>query len=69
MILIDGVEIPVSYGDIPRIIGHFFTNDPVYQSAMLRNCLMGIAFAILGVWGILRRTNKETTGPKLVDLE
>ncbi len=68
-IVLNGVEIPVSYGDIPMIIGYFFTNDPLYRSAMIRNCLMGIAFALLGVWGILRKTKREITAIKVVNLE
>lgn len=68
-IVLDGVEVAVSYGDIPMLIGYFFVNDAEYQSAMLLNCLMGIGFALLGVWGILSRAKKETTAPKAIDLE
>ena len=30
---------------------------------------LGILFAMLGVWRILRKAKKETTAPKAVDLE
>lgn len=68
-ITINGTEILISYGDIPMLIAYFFVNDSEYQSAMLLNCLMGIGFALLGVWSILRKAKKETTAPKLIDLE
>ena len=68
-VILSGVETPVSYGDIPMIIGHLFANDAQYQSAMIRNCLVGIAFALLGIWGILRKTKRETSGIKVIDLE
>lgn len=69
VVTLNGIEIPVSYGDIPMLIGYFFTNDPEYQSGMILQCLMGIGFALLGVWGILRNAKKETTAPKVIDLE
>lgn len=68
-IVINGAEIPVTYSDIPMLIGRFFADDAEYRSGMLLNCLMGIAFALLGVWGILRKTKKETTAPKMIELE
>ena len=61
--------ISVSYSDIPMIIGYYFINDSEYQSAMLLNCAMGIGFALLGVWSILRKAKQETTAPKMLDLE
>lgn len=69
VVILNGAEIPVSYGDIPMLIGHFFANDSQYQSAMITNCLMGTAFALLGVWGILRKTKNEITPIKVIDLE
>ena len=68
-ITLAGEQIPISYGDIPMLISYFFANDSEYQSAMILNCLMGIAFAILGVLGILRKAKQETTAPKVLDLE
>ncbi len=68
-ITLNGAEIPVSYGDIPMLIGYFFTNNSEYRSGMILNCLMGIGFALLGVWSILRKAKKETTAPKAIDLE
>lgn len=68
-ITLNGAEIPISYGDIPMLIGYFFANDSDYQSGMIMNCLMGIAFALLGVWGILRKAKQETTAPQVLDLE
>lgn len=68
-IILNGMEIPISYGDIPMLIGYFLANDGVYRSGVIINCLMGIFFALLGVWGILRKAKWETTVPKLIDLE
>ena len=68
-ITLNGAEIPVSYGDIPMLIGYFFANDPQYRSGMILNCLMGIGFALLGVWSILRKAKKETAAPEVIDLE
>ncbi len=68
-IVLNGTEIAISYGDIPMLIGHFFMNNAQYQSAMITNCLMGIAFALLGVWGILRKTRREVTAVKVINLE
>lgn len=69
VITLNGIEIPVSYGDIPMLIGYFFINDQEYQTGMILQCLMGIGFALLGVWGMLRNVKKATTAPKIIDLE
>lgn len=68
-ITLNGTEVLVSYSDIPMLIGYFFANDSEYQSSMILNCLMGIGFALLGVWSILRKAKRETTAPKMIDLE
>lgn len=68
-IVLDGTERLVSYGDIPMLIGYFLVNDAEYCSATVLNCLMGIGFALLGVWGLLRKTKNETTDPKAINLE
>lgn len=67
--ILNGVEVPVSYGDIPMLISYFLANDPAYRSGMVMNCLMGIGFAMLGVWTILRKAKRETTAPKLINLK
>ena len=68
-IALNGAEIAITYSDIPMLIAYFVANDPEYQSGMIFNCLMGIAFALLGVWSILRKAKKETTAPKVIDLQ
>lgn len=68
-VTIAGNQVPVSYGDIPMLIGYFFVNDAEYQSAMLLNCFMGIVFAMLGTFSLLRKAKQETTAPKVLDLE
>jgi len=68
-IVLENVEIPVSYGDIPMLILYFLANDAEYLTAMLSNCGLGLLFALLGVFGILRKTSAEVKAPKLINLE
>lgn len=59
----------LGYGDIPLMIFVFLTEDPGYLTATLSNVGMGLLFAALGVWGLLRRTNAEVADTKIVDLK
>lgn len=59
----------VSYGDIPLVILLVMLEDPSYLTATLSNIGMGLLFAGLGVWGLLRRTKAEVSGIKIVDLK
>lgn len=56
------------YGDILPLILFLFAEDVEYMRAVLSNCGMGLLFAALGVWGILRKTKKEVTGTRMIDL-
>ena len=57
-----------TYGDIPSLILFLLIEDAEYMRATLANCALGILFAGLGVWGILRKASKEVTGIRVIDL-
>ena len=57
------------YGDIPMLILVVLLEDTEYLMATLSNIGMGLLFAGLGVWGLLRRANAEVSGTKVVDLK
>lgn len=59
----------LSYLDIPLMIFVFLMEDPGYMSATLSNVGMGLLFAALGVWGLLRRANAEVADTKIADLK
>ena len=70
VIMINSGELPVFvYGDLPALIAFLLLEDPEYAAATVRYILMGLVFAALGVWGLLRRTKAEVTGTKIVDLK
>ena len=58
----------VTYGEIPMLILFLLMEDAQYLSATVSNCGMGLLFAGLGVFGILRKTKKEVTGIRVMDL-
>lgn len=58
----------VTYADIPAFILALLMTDAEYQSATISNILMGLLFAGLGVFALLRKTGKEVSGTKFVDL-
>lgn len=57
-----------TYGDIPLLILFLALNDAEYLMATLGNVGMGLLFAALGVWGLLRKAKKEVTGVRVIDL-
>lgn len=68
--MIGAGELPgLAYGDIPAMLILMITEDPEFLGAVVKDCLMGLFFAGLGVYGILIRAGKETAGAKLTDLE
>lgn len=58
----------LTYGDIPSLILFLLVEDPEYLRAVLGNCGLGLVFAGLGVFGILRKTKKEVSGIRVIDL-
>lgn len=62
-------ELPgLALSDAPWLILAVFLEDAEYRSAIIKNVLMGILFAGLGVFALLRRTGKEVSGDKYIDL-
>lgn len=57
-----------TYGEIPTIIAFLLAEDAEYRGAVMSNCGMGLLFAGLGVFGLLRKTKKEVSGIRVIDL-
>ena len=57
-----------TYSEIPMLIIFLLLNDAEYMTATVSNCGMGLLFAALGVFGILRKTKKEVSGIRVIDL-
>ena len=66
--MINNQELNIAYGDIPAMILLVFSNDAQYRSGTLGNILIGLLFAGLGVFALLRKTGKEVADTKFVDL-
>ena len=63
-------ELPgYALADIPFMIRILFETSPEYVSATVKNIVLGLVFAGLGVFSLLMRTGKEVSGIKVVDLE
>ena len=62
-------ELPwYSYGDIPALILEAMEYSSEYAEAVLSNAGMGLLFAALGAFVLLRRTKQEVTNPTLKKL-
>ena len=57
-----------TYSEIPMLILFLLLNDMEYMRATLANSGMGLLFAGLGVFGLLRKTKKEVSGIRVIDL-
>lgn len=58
-----------TYGDIPLMILALFAESPDYVSAILSNVGLGLLFAALGVFALLRKAGREVSGTKFVKLK
>lgn len=67
--MINTGEIYGSYGDIPAFIIYLFVADPEYMSVTLMNVVLGLVFAGIGVFSLLRRAGKEVSDEKVIDLK
>lgn len=56
---IDGREVLVDYSDIPRIILYTLSTDSEYLGGTVKDILMGLLFAFMGVFGILKNAAKK----------
>ena len=60
--MIGAGELPgFTYGDIPMLIGMVMAKDAEYLSGTLGNAGMGLLFAALGVFALLRKTKREVS--------
>lgn len=60
--MIDAGELPgLAYGDIPTLIMVVMAEDAEYMRGTLTNAGMGLLFAALGVFSLLRKTKREVT--------
>ena len=60
--MIGAGELPgFTYGDIPALIGMVMAEDAEYLSGTLGNAGMGLLFAALGVFALLRKTKLEVS--------
>ena len=67
--MIAGGELPgFGFGDILPLIFMLLAEDAEYARATLSNVLMGLLFAALGVFALLRKTGREVADTKFVDL-
>lgn len=58
----------LTYGDIPFMIALVFMEDPEYRAATIGNILLGLLFAALGVFALLKKANQEVSGTKFIKL-
>lgn len=67
--LIDAGELAgCTYSDIPELLKFFITEVEEYRSALASNLGMGLLFAGLGVFALLRKTGKDVSGTKVKKL-
>lgn len=66
--ILDGELRGYALSDIPSMIGLLLQEDSEYVSITLRNILMGLVFAGLGVFSLLMKAGKEVSGTKVIDL-
>lgn len=56
-------------GDIPGVILFSLANNSEYRAGTLANMAMGLVFAGLGVFFLLKNTGKAVSGRKVIDLQ
>lgn len=63
-------ELPgCTYGDIPQLIALVLAENGEYASGVVRNVIIGLLFAALGVFGLLRKTNREVSDARIKKLK
>ena len=58
-IVIDGREVLVDYSDIPSLILYDLTNDSEYLFATVKDLLLGLLFAFMGVFSLLKNAARK----------
>ncbi len=67
--MINEGEAYLTYGEIPAFLMELLAQEPEYQSAVISNILMGLLFAALGVFALLRKTSKAVADKSFIDLK
>lgn len=67
--MIKNGEVYLTYGEIPGVLIMLLQEDPQFVSAISSNILMGLLFAGLGVFALLRKANSEVADIKFIDLD
>lgn len=68
--MISNGEFPgYTYGDIPQMITTLLKQSSEYASAVTKNITIGLLFAALGVFALLRNTNRAVSAPKIRKLK
>lgn len=67
--MINDGEMHIDFVQVPLYILALFVQEPEYRSAAIGNILMGLLFAGLGVFSLLRQTGKAVAGTKVKYLE
>ena len=58
----------LSFSDIPQLVEFLLVFEET-KIAMIKDVLLGLLFAGLGVFALLRKAGKEVSGTKVIDLE
>ena len=64
----NGEGVWLTYGDIPAYLLYLIQNDTEYVSAIVENGLLGLLFAALGVFGLLRKSAQSVADQKYIEL-
>lgn len=64
-------DVYADFADIPSLIKTLLEEEPEYRAAVVRNIIIGIIFAALGVYGLFRSliSSVSSHSKKIVDLE
>lgn len=68
-LILAGELYDLTFGDIPSLILVLLLEEPEYLRATLANCGLGLLFAALGVFGLIRRAGKEVAPTKVTILK
>lgn len=70
MDMMNSGELPgFAVADIPWFLATMWAESPEYRSGMISNIGMGLLFAALGVYAILKKAGQEVAGTKVVELK
>lgn len=64
-----GEILDATYGDIPLMILYLLIVDSEYLAGTAGNVLLGLLFAGLGVFSLLKKASNEVTGTKIITLK